>query len=292
MTAMNKFREVFEYLCPFCNAPYRTIVENGNSKFVHKDVTSTKDKVKLPTSKCVPYHDYVVFKPCGHCCPDVFEECRACKLGHPGKLDLVSRPTQEECFYHYYRKEIPSEGGSRDQTSAEIGKDIDKPAKQSRNQPVTHIPKVFISYSHKDEVFKDELITMLAGLQRRDVIDAWQDRQIEPGTLWSYEITRAIDECRIALLLMSPDFIASGFIQEKELTQLFQRRLNEGLRIIPIILRPCLWQSEPIIKDLQGLPKDGRAIITFSKETGDRDQVWVEIGKTIERIAIEIIESS
>ena len=42
-------------------------------------------------------------------------------------------------------------------------------------------PKVFISYSHKDEKFKDELVKMLAGLQRRRVIDAWQDRRIEPG---------------------------------------------------------------------------------------------------------------
>ncbi len=41
--------------------------------------------------------------------------------------------------------------------------------------------KIFISYSHKDEAFKDELVTMLAGLQRRKIVDAWEDRQIEAG---------------------------------------------------------------------------------------------------------------
>ena len=41
--------------------------------------------------------------------------------------------------------------------------------------------KICISYSHMDETFKDELVTMLAGLQRRGIVDAWQDRRIEAG---------------------------------------------------------------------------------------------------------------
>ena len=32
-------------------------------------------------------------------------------------------------------------------------------------------PKIFISYSHKDEIFKNELIIMLAGMQRRNIIE-------------------------------------------------------------------------------------------------------------------------
>jgi len=146
-------------------------------------------------------------------------------------------------------------------------------------------PKIFVSYSHKDESFKDELVTMLAGLQRRGVIDTWQDRRIESGAEWFDAIHNAMKECNMALLLVSPDFVASRFIQEKELAHLFQRRVEEGLRVVPIIVRPCLWQSEPVIKDLQALPKDGKPVISFSKENGDRDQVWAEIGKVVENFA-------
>ena len=61
--------------------------------------------------------------------------------------------------------------------------------------------KLFISYSHKDEEFKDELLTMLAGLQQQDVIDVWQDRQIEEGDEWYQAIQNAMNECDLAICL-------------------------------------------------------------------------------------------
>jgi small GTP-binding protein len=145
--------------------------------------------------------------------------------------------------------------------------------------------KIFISYSHKDETFKDELVTMLAGLQRRGIVDAWQDRRLEAGDEWYKSIQDAMNDCDLALLLVSPDYLASGFIQEEEQPMLLQCRHELQLRVIPIIVRPCTWQSEPALKDLQALPKDGKAVITFSKEHGDRDQVWTEIAAIIEKRA-------
>ncbi len=56
---------------------------------------------------------------------------------------------------------------------------------------------------------------------------------------------------------------------------------------IPIIVRDCLWQSEPVLKDLQALPTDGKAVLTFSEATGDRDKVWMEIAQAIEKRARE-----
>jgi hypothetical protein len=142
--------------------------------------------------------------------------------------------------------------------------------------------KIFISYSHKDEAFKDELVTMLSGLQRRGVVDTWQDRSIEAGDEWYKSIQDAMDKCDLALLLVSPDYIASRFIQEVEQPKLFQRRKEMQLRVIPIVVRSCPWKSEPILKDLQALPSDGKAIIRFTKASGARDQVWTDIASAIE----------
>ncbi|MGA9768354.1 MAG: TIR domain-containing protein [Blastocatellia bacterium] len=145
--------------------------------------------------------------------------------------------------------------------------------------------RIFISYSHRDEEFKDELVTMLAGLQRHGIVDAWQDRRIEAGDEWYKSIQDAMNDCDLALLLVSPDYLASRFIQEDEQPKLLLRRQEMQLRVIPIIIRPCKWQSEPVLKDLQGLPKDGRAVITFAKENGERDQVWTDIATVIENRA-------
>ena len=156
---------------------------------------------------------------------------------------------------------------------------------QKKSDDGTSPLKIFISYSHKDEQFKKELVTMLRSLQRRGIVDTWQDRRIEAGDEWNKSIQDAMDECDLALLLVSADYLASDFIQEAEQPTLLKRREDMQLRIIPIIVRACTWQSEPVLKDLQALPTDGKPIITFSKESGDRDQVWTDIAAVIEKRA-------
>ena len=148
--------------------------------------------------------------------------------------------------------------------------------------------KIFISYAHKDEPFKDELVTMLAILQQENIVDAWQDRLIEPGDEWYQATQTAMSECDLAVLLVSKNFLASRFITDQEVPKLLQRRQNEGMRVIPIIIRPCMWSRQPILKKLQALPRDGKPVITFPEETGERDQAWTDIAKAIEKFAKDL----
>lgn len=145
--------------------------------------------------------------------------------------------------------------------------------------------KVFISYSDEDEEFKDELLTMLAGLQQRKVVDAWEHRRIEEGDEWYRATQDAMSSCDLAILLVSQHFIASRLVQDNELPGLLQRRREESLRVIPIIVRHCLWESEPVLSGLQPLPRDGRAVNTFPKDNGERDKVWAGIAAVIEERA-------
>ena len=156
-----------------------------------------------------------------------------------------------------------------------------------REKVRTNPPKMFISYAHEDEFFKDELVVMLASMERRGIIDAWQDRRIEAGDEWYQGIQEAMNDCDLALLLVSSAFLASRFIQDGEVPRLLERRQGDGMRVIPVIIRPCPWDSEPVL-DLQVLPQDGQAVITFPGETGERDQVWTDIAKVIESQAEEL----
>ena len=100
----------FEHLCPSCGAMYQEIWEQGKTKLVHAGLLSSKDETALPTKNCIQSHDYVVFKPCGHCCPDVFSTCRACALKHEGAISKLSYPSTQKCNCHYCLKQIESEG--------------------------------------------------------------------------------------------------------------------------------------------------------------------------------------
>jgi hypothetical protein len=96
---------------------------------------------------------------------------------------------------------------------------------------------IFISYAHEDEPFKNALTRQLKGLQRRGVIDPWVDRCIDGGDEWRAQIRAALDGCHLALLLVSPAFIASDFIYTEELSRLLERRERDGIRVVPVILR-------------------------------------------------------
>lgn len=109
--------------------------------------------------------------------------------------------------------------------------------------------EVFISYSRKDERYREELEIHLKGLnfQGQDPIDWWSDARLEPGSLWKDELLNALRTCRIALLLVSKDFLASDFIALEELPAIFARiDKQDGLKIFWVLLSPCAWEYTPI----------------------------------------------
>jgi hypothetical protein len=175
----------------------------------------------------------------------------------------------------------------------EVTMERDSEVKSSPKEEMTMKPsfKVFISYAHKDEEYKNDLITMLAGLESRGIIDIWQDREIEEGDEWLQEIEKAMNECDLALLFVSANFINSRFIQGNEVPRLLQRRKQEGLRVVPVILDHCLWESEPVLSDLQAMPRDAKPIITFPRENGERTRAWKEIAQAIEKRAKKMADN-
>ena len=141
-------------------------------------------------------------------------------------------------------------------------------------------PKLFYSYSHADELLRDELAKHLTILERQSVISSWHDRKIGPGEEWDREIRERLEEADIILLLVSADFLASEYIWEVELATSFDRHRHEDAIVIPIILRPCDWR-ESKIGTLQALPKDGRAVTSWA----DRDEALASIAASLRRSA-------
>ena len=103
-------------------------------------------------------------------------------------------------------------------------------------------PTIFISYSHADEAWKDRLVTHLTVLERQGLLDLWDDRRIGVGEDWRREIEQAIDGASVAVLLVSADFLTSQFTLDEQMPRLLQRRDKEGLRVFPVVVRPCAWK--------------------------------------------------
>ena len=125
--------------------------------------------------------------------------------------------------------------------------------------------KIFISYSHKDEVWKDRLQEQLEVLALEGHFSVWDDRQIELGDDWFPEIERELDQADIAVMLISASFLTSTFIHTEEIPTLLRRRKQEGIRLIPLILRPCRWQNIKWLKAILGGYRDNVALSGLSE---------------------------
>lgn len=139
--------------------------------------------------------------------------------------------------------------------------------------------KVFISYSHKDEAWKDRLQTQLTVLEMEGMFAVWEDRQIMMGDNWYPAIEKAMNEADIAILLVSADFLTSRFIRGEEIPRLLERRKQEGIRVIPLILKPCPWRKVSWLNAMQGGSKDNAVLSTLSEP--QQDQVLSQLAENI-----------
>lgn len=134
---------------------------------------------------------------------------------------------------------------------------------------------VFVSYSHADRDWLDRLRTHLAPYVRGERLDLWDDTKIPVGADWAAEIDRALREARVAVLLVTPDFLASDFIARVELPAIL-RRAGSDLTVVWIPISASAYEATSL-KNFQAAhdpvcplsslpkPKQDEAMVAISK---------------------------
>src|SRR5205823_2102463 len=144
-------------------------------------------------------------------------------------------------------------------------------------------PSIFISYSHKDEKWKDLLESQLRVLAMEGSYEVWTDRQIGAGQDWNEEIEKALQKASVAILLVSANFLTSKYILEKEVGNTLTRRDKEGLSVIPIIVSDCPWEHVKWLSKMQARPRDGRPLqgMSAARKAKELTQIVTEVAKII-----------
>jgi len=143
--------------------------------------------------------------------------------------------------------------------------------------------KVFISYSHKDARYLDQLVEHLAYYERNNLLEFWSDKKITPGTQWREEMQQAIEATKVAVLLISPSFSASKFIAENELPPLLDAAKQEGAIILPVIVRPSNFEDTELV-NFQAVNSPSMPI---AKMKGyQRDDLWAKVVRDIKKAIV------
>jgi hypothetical protein len=145
---------------------------------------------------------------------------------------------------------------------------------------------IFISYSHANEEFLTRLLLHLVPLKRHRGISAWSDREIAAGDQWETRIEEALRRCQVAVLLVSPDFLASRFINERELPPIEAAATKENVPILWLLVRPCLWKEFDFLRRTQSAVALTPCLASL--ERWQQDQVFVDLCEKIEASAWQL----
>ena len=152
---------------------------------------------------------------------------------------------------------------------------------QEKNHKTDSI-SLFYVYAHEDGELCDELDLHLSGLRRQGVFTNRYDSEIILGEYWTQKTKTQFNSADIILLLVDPHFIASDDCYRIEMSRAIERHERGEALVIPIILRPVLWEGTPFDK-LQVLPMDGKPITTWT----NRDEAFLNVVQGI-RTAITL----
>jgi hypothetical protein len=101
-----------------------------------------------------------------------------------------------------------------------------------------HRTKIFISYAHAAERqthWVERIRIHLRGImQSSKDFEVWDDTMIDPGQKWLKKIEKAINHTRVAVLILTAEFMDSDFIRKAELPMLLEAADADGATILCI----------------------------------------------------------
>jgi GTPase SAR1 family protein len=164
------------------------------------------------------------------------------------------------------------------------GRDI---ATETFRQPRTiKRDKVFVSYSHNDGEWLKKVQTHLKVLENFGIIvNLWDDTQIKAGMKWREEIKDALSAAKVAILLVSTDFLASDFIRTNELPPLLKSAETDGATILPLIIKPCLFNQYEILCEFQAVNRSTKPLSKLPEY--EQDEILVSLAKRIMELVNE-----
>ncbi|HNL08853.1 MAG TPA: COR domain-containing protein, partial [Chitinophagales bacterium] len=115
--------------------------------------------------------------------------------------------------------------------------------------------RVFISYAQEDLPHLETLKAQLSVFERNKTLQLWYDREMKAGEEWDKSIQAQLQSADVILLLISANYfrVEKNYIWNNEMPSIVRRHNEKVSLVIPIIIRPCNWQEDRWLLQLQAV---------------------------------------
>lgn len=146
-------------------------------------------------------------------------------------------------------------------------------------------PLLFISYSHADRGLMTRIKNQLASLS--NLLQIWNDEKLRAGESegWESILMRQLEQSRIIVVLLSPDFTVSRYCQDKELPHILRRKKDPAYLVYFIKIEPHVVPEE-LTKYLV-VPTDKKAISEFENPGAAIEEIVRQIQADVKALPPE-----
>jgi len=212
-----------------------------------------------------------------------------CMVGGEGSYEFFTRKLywylgEERSLYESFGQDSWGYKGGPTKPLEEIQDSGSLASPRSEDSPVLHSENaasekeqrtyVFIGYHRNDERYLKKLKSHMARYEREKLLNVWDDQKVKAGMRYREELQTALNSTKVAILLVSPDFLASDFIASDVLPPLLQAAEKGGAIILPVILRPCVIEGT-VLQQYQPFNDPDKPL--SSKNAHGKDQVWADL---------------
>ncbi|MFK7905319.1 MAG: SIR2 family protein [Chitinophagales bacterium] len=156
----------------------------------------------------------------------------------------------------------------------------------SEPEPPEHPLKVVLIGAIEDKLMKEELLKYIGILEQNGYIDIWHSGKILASTHIQNTFEARLKEADIVLPLLSSDFFNTDeFFEAIEIA--FERQANQSARVVPVVLRSCMWKDTPFKKMPDVLPDGGKPIKSWS--WNPKEEAYKNVAEGLKRVVYEIL---
>jgi tetratricopeptide (TPR) repeat protein len=184
--------------------------------------------------------------------------------------------------------------------SEKIGNAPSSPSPEESSLPPTSAGKglgatIFVSCSHRGngEQWKAALLRALQVFHKHHLLRVWHDAPVGAAAMWETEMSRAMTDAGVAVLLLTKETLESEYILNMEFPFLRERQQRDKLPVFPIVCEPCNWRAHDWLRLIQ-MPNASNPLSQLSEAARDRvfRQLATEIADQLSRTALSELPKS